>query len=142
MGTNSIQYSRHRLGREAENCALRYLKRQGLRLIDRNFRCRQGEIDLIMCDRRSLIFVEVRTRSHLKYGDAIESVSYAKQQRLLRAAYIYVRYRFSHRASSVGLPSLPICRFDIVAVSADADRLWGRGLRCTAWVEGAFSSSW
>jgi putative endonuclease len=97
-----------RRGRWAEGEAARYLEQQGLRLITRNFRCRHGEIDLIMRDRSELVFVEVRLRSDSRFGDGFDSVTGPKRRRLMTAA----RYYLTRRNPS----NLP-CRFDVVSVS-------------------------
>lgn len=104
-------------GRQGEDDALAHLARHGLRLLERNFRCKGGEIDLIMLDGAALVFVEVRQRSGASHGGAAASVTPAKQRRLVRAAQFYLlRY-----------PQLPPCRFDVVAI--DAGRLcWLRNV--------------
>ncbi len=93
-------------GRQAEDRALAYLQRQGLQLVVRNYRCRHGEIDLIMRESSWLVFIEVRQRSHSQYGGAVASVGSVKQQRLWRTAEHYL-LRFSRP---------PACRFDLVAI--------------------------
>ena len=98
--------SRVAQGTAAEDLALRYLEARGLNLVTRNFRCRTGELDLIMRDGEQLVFVEVRSRRHARYGTPAESVTRTKQQRLLRAAAFYLqRQRLD-----------PPCRFDVVAI--------------------------
>lgn len=93
-------------GAAAEDDALEYLKRQGLCLVERNFRCKGGEIDLIMRDRQALVFVEVRKRADARHGGAAASVTARKQARLIIAAQVFLqRYR-----------DLPECRFDVVAI--------------------------
>ena len=94
------------IGNEKENLALHFLKRQGLKLIARNFHSRFGEIDLIMRDKTCLIFVEVRFRSRDHFGSGAESVSFQKQQRLIKTAQFYLlRY-----------PQNVPCRFDVLAI--------------------------
>lgn len=100
--------SRVAQGTAAEDLACRYLETRGLRLIGRNFRCRGGELDLIMRDGEHLVFVEVRSRRHSRYGTPAESVTRAKQQRLIRAAALYLQRQ------RLDLP----CRFDVVAILA------------------------
>ena len=96
-------------GRQAEARALAYLAQQGLQLIERNFSCRWGEIDLIMRQKQTLVFIEVRQRTHSSYGDAAASVSYAKQTRLWRSAEHYLqRY-----------VQWPPCRFDLIAFDGE-----------------------
>jgi putative endonuclease len=97
-------------GQAAEQAALEYLSRAGLTLVARNWRCRQGEIDLIMRDGDTLVFVEVRQRSSPGFGGAAASIGQAKQQRLLRSAQHYLQT----------LPSVPPCRFD--AICFDGER--------------------
>jgi putative endonuclease len=108
-------------GEEAERLAAAYLQRQGLSLVQRNYRCRFGEIDLIMRDGASLVFVEVRLRSRGDYGGAAASIGAAKQGKLLRTA--------QHYLSTLG--RTPPCRFDALLLqSAD-----GAGIE---WVRNAF----
>ena len=70
-------------GADAEDRALHYLQRQGLTLVQRNFRARGGEIDLVMRERDLLVLVEVRKRSSARYGDAAESVDARKRGRIV-----------------------------------------------------------
>jgi putative endonuclease len=93
-------------GQAGEDQALAYLERNGLRLLERNFRCKGGEIDLVMEEGATLVFVEVRKRAASTFGGAAASVGARKQARLIVAAQRYLqRYR---------LP--PPCRFDVVAI--------------------------
>ncbi len=105
-----------RRGEAAEARALEWLRRRGLEPVARNYRCRGGEIDLVMRDGETLVFVEVRYRSHRGFGTAAESVDARKQQRLRRAASHYLQR----------LPSPPPCRFDIVGIDADERIDWIR----------------
>ena len=99
---------------EAEDAALAYLLAQGLTLVERNFRCKRGEIDLVMRDPatqqgQTLVFVEVRKRADDRHGGAAASVTAAKQARLIVAAQLYLqRYRMP-----------PACRFDVIAIDGD-----------------------
>jgi putative endonuclease len=93
-------------GQAAEDQALRHLSQQGLTLVERNFRCKGGEIDLIMQEQAALVFVEVRKRADRRYGGAAASVTAAKQARLIIAARTYLQ-RYKHP---------PACRFDVVAI--------------------------
>lgn len=108
-------------GAEAEELAARHLQAQGLELLARNWRCRYGEIDLILREGATLVFVEVRSRRRGDYGGAAESISAAKRARLKRSAAAYLA-QCRHRGA---------CRFD--AVLMDADRL--------TWLRGAFDGS-
>ncbi len=69
-----------------ERYAQKHLKKQGLKLIARNYLCRYGEIDLIMSDKESLVFIEVRYRKKADYGNALESVTKSKQQKITKTA--------------------------------------------------------
>lgn len=91
-------------GARAEALAAAYLERQGLRVVDRNYRCRQGEIDLVCRDGATLVFVEVRLRRSAGFGGAAESITCRKQRRIVLAAQHYL----------AGLSTLPPCRFDAV----------------------------
>jgi putative endonuclease len=94
-------------GNIAESMASRYLEEHGLTLLERNYRCRAGELDLIMQDGRYLVFVEVRCRRNERYGTAAETVTKVKQQRLIRAAHHYLQRSRSNSP----------CRFDIIAIT-------------------------
>lgn len=95
-----------RLGRLGEDRALDHLTGQGLTLVERNFLCKVGEIDLIMKQRDGLVFVEVRRRAAAGFGGAAASVTPAKRRRLINAAQYYLlRY-----------PDPPPCRFDLIAI--------------------------
>jgi len=78
--------ARKEAGDVSEALALAHLQAQGLRLVLRNYRCRGGEIDLVMMDRQTLVLVEVRFRSHASFGGAAASVDAGKQKRLMLAA--------------------------------------------------------
>lgn len=102
---------KHVQGRRAEDLACLYLERQGLRLLERNYRCARGEIDLIMQHGESLVFVEVRYRRSAAFGNGAESVDRRKQQRLIETALHYMQKR-----NGAGRPS----RFDVISVSPGA----------------------
>ena len=107
-------------GKLAEALAADYLRSHGLRLIERNYRCRLGEIDLILADGPVLVFVEVRLRRNPGYGGAAASIGNAKRLRILKAARHYLS----------GRPE-PACRFDVVLFDAPAaDRI--------EWIKDAF----
>ena len=105
-----------RTGNAAEALACRWLQAQGLTLKEQNYRCKSGEIDLIMQDGETLVFVEVRYRSHAGFGSAIDSVTHAKQQKLQRAAEHYLQ-RLKHT---------PACRFDMIGIDRDHRIQWIR----------------
>ncbi len=108
---------RQRLGQQGEDEALAHLTLHGLTLVTRNFLCKCGEIDLVMRDGAHLVFVEVRQRADTRHGGAAASITPRKQQRMVRAAQVYLQ-----RCATV-----PPCRFDVVAI--DAGRLsWLRNV--------------
>ena len=105
------------LGRRGEEKAVEFLESRGWRVVDRNWRCREGEIDIVAVepDGRTLAVVEVKSRSGLGFGAPLETITYAKACRLRRLAALYVRQS--------GLrPS--VIRVDAVGV------LWPRGGEC------------
>lgn len=91
-------------GRDAEHLAASMLAGRGLVILERNWRCRHGELDLIARDGATVVFVEVRLRSRGEFGDAAASIGPLKRSRLLAAASTYLA-RF---------PTPPACRFDVV----------------------------
>jgi putative endonuclease len=95
-------------GAHYETLALNHLKANGLKLIEKNFQCRLGEIDLILRERDCLVFAEVRYRASNRYACAAHSVDERKQAKIARTAAIYLSQR----------PELADCtvRFDIVAI--------------------------
>ncbi|MEX0958285.1 MAG: YraN family protein [Burkholderiales bacterium] len=103
-----------RTGRDAEDAALAFLERSGLKLVQRNYRCRFGEIDLVMRDGRVLVFVEVRYRASAAFGGAAASITPRKQGRLLAAA----RHFLASHADA-----LP-CRLDAVLLNGDGRIEW------------------
>jgi putative endonuclease len=110
-------------GEQAELLACRYLQAQGLHLLRRNYRCRLGEIDLIMKDNASLVFVEVRYRRKGRFGGPLESVTLAKQRRLIATAQYYLQLTGGTQSKR--------CRFDVVAITSaqennNPDILWLR----------------
>lgn len=105
----SVRTDKQVSGAAGEDKALQHLEARGLTLVQRNFRCKGGEIDLIMRERTTLVFVEVRKRSDARFGGAAASVTSHKQARLVLAAqYFLQRYR-----------EPPACRFDVVAIDAE-----------------------
>ena len=107
---------RKEAGRAAEAAALAHLERAGLQLVLRNFRCKGGEIDLVMLDAATLVFVEVRYRANEQFGGAAASVTWRKQRRLANAA----EYLLLARQELRRYPA----RFDVVAISAAQQIDW------------------
>ncbi|PWT73503.1 MAG: YraN family protein [Proteobacteria bacterium] len=101
-------------GAQAEDLALAFLLKQGLKLRARNYACRLGEIDLVLQEGGTLVFVEVRMRRSSAFGGAAESLTGRKRARLLAAA----RHYLSQQAT------LPDCRFDAVLIDGDGPPAW------------------
>ena len=110
-------------GQQAEQWACDYLTQQGLTLITKNYHCRRGEIDLIMQDEHSLVFVEVRYRKSARFGHALESVNHTKQTKIIITAEHYL---LNHKSSYLSY------RFDVVAITPDKNSLQ------YLWVKDAF----
>lgn len=104
--------NRKETGNHAESLACGYLERHGLQLLVRNFRCRLGEVDLVMQDNDSLVFVEVRYRKQTRYGHAAETVSRTKQIRIIRCASYYMSVHNGWNKPA---------RFDVVAIEGKTD---------------------
>lgn len=107
-------------GNAAEQIAATFLQQKGLILVEKNFRCQYGEIDLIMRDAKTLVFVEVRLRSNANFGGAAMSINQSKQQKLSRTAE---RYLQMHGNSA--------CRFDAILMHT-AD------INTVEWIQNAF----
>ncbi len=97
-------------GENAEEKALQFLLSEGLSAVGRNYRCKQGEIDLIMQHDNALVFVEVRYRKNANYGSALETVTVKKQSRIIAATCHYLK------ANKLTNPPV---RFDVVAMTGD-----------------------
>ena len=113
------------VGADAENVAYRYLKQHGLTPVRRNFRCRLGELDLIMQDGRCLVVVEVRFRGSKSFVTAGLTIDNRKQRKIIRTAAMFLAWneRFANN---------PI-RFDVVGINADA-----HGDTTIEWMKDAF----
>ncbi len=112
-------------GRRSEDLARRHLEAQGLELLLANYRCRAGEVDLVMLDGTTLVLVEVRSRTTTTHGDAASTVGARKQQRLVRAARHLLLTHPQYRRLAA--------RFDVVAIDPGAD-----GLPELRWIRDAF----
>lgn len=108
-------------GNDSEQYAASYLQQQHLTLLQKNYRCRFGEIDLIMRDGATLVFIEVRMRSSDAFGGAAASITSSKQMKLLHTARHYISR----------LNAEPACRFDVVLLS-------GADGRKVEWLKNAF----
>lgn len=102
------------IGDTAEDLVLGHLTDNGLQLVSRNYSCKAGEIDLIMKDGAQLVFVEVRYRARADFGSALESVTPAKQRKLIITAQHYLQR----------IGNTPACRFDVVGMGQDREIHW------------------
>jgi len=108
-------------GKDAEKIAASYLQKQSLTLLAQNYRCRFGEIDLIMQENDTLVFIEVRLRTQEAFGGAAASITSSKQAKLLRTARHYL----------AEINDQPPCRFDVILFSG----LNGQNIE---WIRNAF----
>lgn len=116
---------RKAIGALGEELALAHLLAHGLQLVLRNYRCKLGEIDLVMLDRGTLVLVEVRCRASNDYGGAAASVDWQKQRKLVKAA----EHLLMKRPDLRRYPA----RFDVIAITTDsADTT-------IEWIKGAFT---
>jgi putative endonuclease len=105
--------SRYKKGKEGERAAAEHLSSSGIKILDRNFRCPLGEIDLVAKDGKTIVFVEVRARQADGICSPEESITIYKRRRLTRAALWYLKQR--------GLLDSP-ARFDVVAIRWDGEK--------------------
>ena len=101
------------LGKEGEDLAARFLIKRGYRIMERNYRTRSGEIDLIALHDGAVVFVEVKTRTSDAFGAPEHAVNPRKQQRMVKAALGYIKYKKLHQVP---------CRFDVVAITTAAEK--------------------
>jgi putative endonuclease len=111
--------ARAKLGRDGEDAAAAVLERSGLRIVDRNFRCAEGEIDLVARRDDLLVFCEVKARRTTRWGDPSEAVGWAKRNRLRRLAAAWMN---AHRPGPVDV------RFDVVSVIVRGGQVAARHL--------------
>lgn len=103
-----MQTQKQALGTEGEQIAEAYLKKKGYRLVERNYRCPVGELDLVVLDHGVIVFVEVKTRTDDRFGAPLESVHRRKQGKMIKAALFFLnQHRLHHREA----------RFDVVGIS-------------------------
>ena len=108
-------------GNGAEDRAASFLVERGLKIIERNYRCRFGEIDLVAREGSTVVFVEVRARASDAFGGAAASITHAKRRKLLATARYYLRCHGAREAA---------CRFDVVLLTGAEPRI--------EWIENAF----
>lgn len=103
--------TRQQKGAQAEKLAEQFLIDHGLTVITRNYRCKQGEIDLIMQDHNTVVFVEVRHRVSNAYGTAAESITTNKQAKIIKAATLFMMQKgwYQHKA----------VRFDVITIDGE-----------------------
>jgi len=106
-----VSLFRKLLGQEGEDRAAKFLIEQGYRILERNYRTKSGEIDLIALDKDEVVFVEVKTRTSDVFGAPELAVNPRKQRSMIKAALGYIKYKKLHQVP---------CRFDVVTVSAAA----------------------
>lgn len=97
------------IGQVTETLACQYLEKQGLIFHERNFHCRAGEIDLLMIDNKTLVFVEVRYRKNTQFGHALETIGTTKQKKLINTAQYYLQNHPKYKNQPA--------RFDVVSIS-------------------------
>ena len=117
-----MKLSKNNAGLEAEKLAATFLANNGLKLVTQNYHCRFGEIDLIMKDAKTLVFVEVRLRSNSQFGNAGASITLPKQQKLIATAQHYLQ---QHGECD--------CRFDAILMNKT-------DLQNIEWVRNAFET--
>jgi len=98
------------VGRTGEDVAVQYLLQRGYYILERNYRCRFGEIDLVARDGGTLTFIEVKTRRSRTFGPAAAAVTYTKQRHLIKASQMYM---VQHGKRD------DLCRFDVVTIDMD-----------------------
>lgn len=118
-------FNKKQIGKAAELDAYQFLKDQGLHMLAQNYQCYHGEIDLIMQDRDDIVFVEVRKRSRIDYGNAFETVGTSKRKKLIKAAIHFLQKKnWLYKVNS---------RFDIIAIHPIT------GIMQIEWIKNAFS---
>ncbi len=117
-----MKMNQNNAGVEAEKLAATFLTERGLKLIAQNYHCRFGEIDLIMKEGKTLVFIEVRLRSNTRFGDAGSSITPQKQQKLILTAQHYLQ---QHGETA--------CRFDAILMNK-------ANLQSIEWVRNAFET--
>ena len=106
-------YQRHILGKTGEDIATQYLIQKGYKIVERNFYCRQGEIDIIAKEKQEIVFVEVKTRSNLCFGKPREAVDEGKQNHIYKTAKYYL---YKHKLEN------SYVRFDAIEIYLKIDK--------------------
>ena len=121
-----MQLNKNNAGYEAEKLAVTFLANHGLKLLEQNYHCRFGEIDLVMMDVKTLVFVEVKLRSSNHFGGAAVSITPQKQQKLILTAQHYLQQHVKNQSQIA-------CRFDAILMTK-AD------LNSIEWIRNAFET--
>lgn len=122
-----LKLTSRQVGKRWEKIAESFLRRHGLTTRKRNFSSRLGEIDLVMNDRNSLVFVEVRFRGNNRHGSGADTVTRQKQARIIRAAMYFL-------SQNPRLSQKP-CRFDVISIGTD------QGNHQIQWIKNAFETT-
>lgn len=112
-------------GDQYETLAQKYLEKEGLKLIDSNYFCRFGEIDLIMLDDNTLVFIEVRFRKQSTFGTAIASITATKRKKIIRTAEFFLAENKKYQQGN--------CRFDVIGIDENQ-----AGEQHIDWIKNAF----
>jgi putative endonuclease len=121
-----MKMNENNAGLVAEKLAATFLTERGLKLVMQNYHCRFGEIDLVMTDAKTLVFVEVRLRSNAKFGSAAASITLQKQQKLILSAQHYLQQYVKNQSQMA-------CRFDAILMNkADVNNI--------EWIRNAFDA--
>ena len=126
-----MQLNKNNAGLEAEKLAATFLMNHGLKLVAQNYHCRFGEIDLIMEDANSLVFVEVKLRTSNQFGGAAASITPQKQQKLILTAQYYLQTQVKNQSQIA-------CRFDAILISKN--HLRPDDLKHIEWIRNAFET--
>ena len=121
-----MQTSTRSKGKLAEDLACQYLKRRGLRLLEKNYRSPKGEVDLIMRDGNVTVFIEVRSRKHDGHMHVVESIDSGKRARIIETSLEYLQ---NHRRSNKD-----ICRFDVILLTGSPESVR------IEWIKNAFEA--
>lgn len=113
-------------GKIAEDIAAQYLSKQGLKLIDRNFHCRFGEIDLIGLEQEILTFIEVRYRKNEQYLAVVETIDHHKCRKLIITSEYYLTQHKNYRSYQ--------CRYDVIAITGELNQ------PAIEWIKNAFQA--
>ena len=124
QGIKFKMYERHELGKDGEEQATDYLKNKGYEIIERNYECRQGEIDIIAKDKEEYVFIEVKTRQNLHYGMPAEAVTPVKEKHIWNASKYYI---YSHKLEN------KFIRFDVIEVYKRKNQFYINHIKQVMW---------